>query len=387
MDLSLIVKQLVLNFNLKLDDYLTVNDNTFYEQIISNYSLGFGESYMQGKWKPKIGLDELFYIIGQKNIHNKFRNLSWWLYLSYCKQILTHYIWNPQSLLKSKELVYSHYDLGNELFTEMLDPTMMYSCGYWLKATNLNEAQLDKMELICQKIKITPNMVILDIGCGWGGFEQYVVSKYHVHIKGITISKEQYDYCQTNNKYPNLVDYLLIDYRDLKQSQYQNSFDAVVSIGMFEHVGPLNYSEYMSIVNYVLKDNGLFLLHTIGGNSTRYLGDPWITKYIFKSSVVPSLTGIAKASENLMIIEDVHNFGAYYDKTLMQWYKNFTSQFQVIQAKRITNGKPILDDTFYRMWEYYLLSCAGMFRSRQLQLYQVVLSKGINGVYQRPTIY
>jgi cyclopropane-fatty-acyl-phospholipid synthase len=262
-----------------------------------------------------------------------------------------------------------HYDTGNRLFEIMLDARMNYSCGYWETAAALDEAQEAKLDLICKKLLLKPGMTVLDIGCGWGGFAQWAAEKYDVKVLGITVSQEQVKYarkfCQGLN-----VTIELQDYRDLKET-----FDRIVSIGMFEHVGAKNYLTFMRKVRHCLKPDGLFLLHTIGGNTSVSSTDPWISKYIFPNSMLPSAKQITSAAEGLLVLEDWHSFGQYYDQTLMAWHQNFIQRWDKV--------KDIYDDRFYRMWTYYLLACAGSFRSRRNQLWQMVFSKnGIRGGYQ-----
>jgi len=271
---------------------------------------------------------------------------------------------NLQSKSRSYEVGKKHYDIGNDVYKKMLDKRMVYSCGYWEKAKNLDQAQEAKLDLICKKLNLKKGQRILDIGCGWGSFAKYAAEKYRVKVVGITISKEQVKLAKKLCKgLP--IEIRLQEYRDLNEK-----FDHIVSIGMFEHVGYKNYKTYMKIVSRNLKPNGLFLLHTIGRNTSVTTLVPWVNKYIFQNSMLPSPKQITAAAEGLFVLEDWHNFRADYDKTLMQWYKNFTRNWNKI--------KNSYDDRFYRMWTYYLLSSAGLFRARKGQLWQIVFSK--NGV-------
>ncbi len=215
---------------------------------------------------------------------------------------------------------------------------------------------------------LQPGQRILDIGSGWGGFVKYAAQKYGVSAVGVTISKEQKAYAQ-NSCQGLPVEFRFQDYRLLNEK-----FDHIISIGMFEHVGQKNYQEYMQVARRCLKDGGLFLLHTIGGLQDARDTDPWLGKYIFPNSMLPSLPQITKSCQDSFVIEDVHNFGADYDKTLMAWNKNFQEHWPTFAQK--------YGQTFYRMWQYYLLSCAGLFRARKIELWQVVLSpKGVRGGY------
>jgi cyclopropane-fatty-acyl-phospholipid synthase len=250
----------------------------------------------------------------------------------------------------------------------MLDKRKAYTCGYWKNARNLDEAQEAKLDLVCRKLNLKPGQKILDIGCGWGCFAKFAAEKYGVSVTGVTVSKEQINLGRKLCAgLP--VEMLLQDYRDIK-----GIFDHIVSIGMFEAVGYKNYRSFMKLVSDHLKDNGLFLLHTIGTNVSAKTTDKWIDKYIFPNGMMPSIQQIGAAIEKIFIMEDLHNFGTYYDKTLMAWFENFDNNWSKL--------KPKFDERFYRMWKYYLLMCAGSFRARANQLWQIVLSKkSINDGY------
>ncbi len=248
---------------------------------------------------------------------------------------------------------------------------MIYSCGYWRKASTLEAAQVAKLDLICQKLGLKPGMRLLDIGCGWGGLAKYAAENYGVTVVGITISEKQAhlatEYCKGLP-----IHIQLLDYRDLKD---QEPFDRIASVGMFEHVGYHNYRRFMEIAHQSMKDEGIFLLHCIGNNQTYFSTNEWITKYIFHHGMLPSIVQIASAIEGLFVMEDWHNFGQDYDTTLMSWHENFTQHWESLKAD--------YDERFYRMWVYYLLSSAGAFRSRDIQLWQVVLTKhGLMGGYE-----
>jgi cyclopropane-fatty-acyl-phospholipid synthase len=341
---------------------IRVYNANLYERILTQGSLGLGEAYMDGWWDCD-QLDELFnkiclarlegrVTVDPKTIFNRLLGL----------------VSNRQSKQLAPDLIKWHYDIGNDLYRAMLDKRLTYSCGYWQEANTLDQAQEHKFELICRKLHLLPGQKILDIGCGWGSFMKYAVEKYDVYCVGVTLSEEQLalgkELC---GDLP--IEIRLADYREPHEL-----FDHVVSIGMFEHVGYKNYRQYMKVVRKCLKDNGLFLLHTIGSNKSVITVDAWMGKYIFPESMLPSVKQIANAAEKKLVIEDLHNFGADYDKTLMCWFDNFSNNWETI--------KDNYDDRFFRMWKYYLLSCAGAFRARDNQLWQVVLSKnGVPGGY------
>lgn len=343
---------------------IQVHDDRFFHRVAKSPSLGFGESYMDGWWDCD-RIDECFTKIFESGIEKK-THLTLSKIFTYC----FHSLMNFQTKQKSREVAIKHYNLGNELYEAMLGPTMNYSCGYWKHAVTLDAAQRDKMELICRKLMLSPGMRLLDIGCGWGTLAKYAAEHYGVEVIGVTISEPQREYAAERSKgYP--VTILNIDYRDLPKEQ----FDRIVSVGMFEHVGFKNYRTFMEIVHGSLKKNGIFLLHTIGGNSSYASGDPWMEKYIFPNGMLPSVAQIAQANEELFVMEDWHNFGYDYSSTLMAWHSNFEEHWEKLQG--------MYDDRFRRMWNYYLLTCAGSFRARKNQLWQVVLSKdGVKGGYR-----
>ncbi|KPQ21367.1 cyclopropane fatty acyl phospholipid synthase [Halomonas sp. HL-93] len=334
------------------------------DSALSRGNLGLGESYMNGDWDAE-SLDQFFYRLMRAQLHQRI-NPTQLVYHSLRSRLI-----NRQSAKRAWEVGEKHYDLGNEFYAAMLDKRMTYTCGYWKEATHLDEAQEAKLDLICRKLGLKPGMRVLDIGCGWGSFMAYAAEHYGVECVGLTISKEQAEFGKRLMKSGLPVEFRLQDYRDETEQ-----FDRIVSIGMFEHVGHKNYREYMEVASRCLKDGGLFLLHTIGKNLFSTPSDPWIDKYIFPNGELPTLGQIINASESLFVVEDVHNFGSDYDKTLMAWHANFEANWPAFRGR--------FDDTFYRMWRYYLLSCAGAFRARELQLWQFVLSKqGVVGGYAR----
>jgi cyclopropane-fatty-acyl-phospholipid synthase len=332
---------------------IKVKDPRFYDQILAGGSLALGESYMKGWWESA-ELDELVKRMLRAELKEKLK--SWKDEL----RILQAKLINYQSRIRALQVGKRHYDLGNDLYGAMLDKRMIYSCGYWKNAGNLDEAQEAKLDLICRKLKIEPGMKVLDIGCGWGGTAKFIAEKHKVEVVGVTISKEQAKLARENNRgLP--VEIILADYRSL-----DGKFDRILSIGMFEHVGYKNYPIFIKIVRKLLKDDGLFLLHSIGGNHSSSRIDPWIERYIFPNANLPSTKQLSSAFEKVFVMEDWHNFGPYYDTTLMEWYKNFEKNWPSLQSK--------YGEEFYRMWKYYLLSCAGSFRARYSQLWQVIFS-------------
>ena len=336
---------------------IRVADPRLYQRILMEGSLGFGEAYVEGWWNCE-HLDQLFHRLLSADVDQRIDN---WMKLRFLGEVLRHALFNLQSNRRAFLVGEHHYDIGNDVFAAMLDSTMSYSCGYWHQATTLDEAQRNKLDLICRKLDLQPGERLLDIGCGWGGLARFAAENYGVEVLGITVAKEQQKLARERCAgLPVMIE--LMDYRDLA-----GRFDKVVSVGMFEHVGPKNYKSFFEIVDHLLTDQGLFLLHTIGNYQTTRKLDPWIDKYVFPNGRLPSVTEIASAVEGRFLLEDWHNFGADYDRTLMAWRDNFKRGWPALKDK--------YGERFYRLWTYYLMSCAGYFRSRQGQLWQLVLSK------------
>ncbi len=343
---------------------IQIHNPRFYQRVLSGGSLALGESYMDGWWDCK-RLDEFFDRLLAYRVDQKVRSYKpavlWGIFKAR--------VMNVQSRTRAFIIGKRHYDMGNSLFQAMLDKEMNYSCAYWHKAENLDKAQAGKLDMVCRKIGLQPGMTVLDIGCGWGGFAKYAARKYKANVKGITVSKEQAAYARQQCKGLD-VRIELADYRNLKEK-----FDRVISIGMFEHVGWKNYRTFMEVVCRNLKDDGIFLLHTIARNTGAKSTDPWINAYIFPNSMLPSARQICQAAEGLFVLEDWHSMGRFYDRTLMAWHKNFTRNWNLLKDR--------YDTRFFRMWSYYLLSCAASFRARRNQLWQIVFSKkGIDQVYR-----
>ena len=343
---------------------IQVRNPRVFDRVLRQGSLGFGEAYMDGDWEAE-RLDELFHRLLAADIDQKIQGLT---RMRVLLAIARNLIFNLQSPARAYQVGEQHYDIGNDIYTAMLDPTMSYSCGYWAEADNLDDAQTAKLDLICRKLELEPGQRLLDIGCGWGGLARHAAAHYGVEVTGLTVSKEQQRLAQERcDGLPVRIE--LMDYRDL-----EGTFDRVASVGMFEHVGPKNYDTFFATVDRVMDPAGLFLLHTIGDYHTTNNIDPWIDKYIFPNGKLPSAQRLAAALEPRWIVEDWHNFGQDYDRTLMAWWRNFDAAWPDLA--------PRYGERFYRMWKYYLHACAGMFRARQGQLWQIVLSKR-----GRPAVY
>ncbi|MGG7447211.1 cyclopropane fatty acyl phospholipid synthase [Kosakonia oryzendophytica] len=336
---------------------IQVKNPDFFKRVLQEGSLGLGESYMDGWWDCD-RLDIFFTKVLRAGLESQLPH-----HLKDTLRIAGARLFNLQSKKRAWIVGKEHYDLGNDLFTRMLDPQMQYSCAYWKEADTLDDAQHAKLRLCCEKLQLRPGMRVLDIGCGWGGLAQFMAQNYGVSVVGVTISAEQQKLAQRRCEGLD-VEIRLQDYRDMN-----DQFDRIISVGMFEHVGPKNYATYFSVVDRNLKPDGIFLLHTIGSKRTDHNVDPWIDRYIFPNGCLPSVRQIADASEAHFVLEDWHNFGADYDRTLMAWYTRFLTAWPEIADN--------YSERFKRMFSYYLNACAGAFRSRDIQLWQVVFSRGI----------
>ncbi len=341
-----------------------VNNQEFYKRVITEGELGLGESYMDGWWDCE-SIDEFICRVLKAGLDENIR-----VKFSVAASVIASSVMNPQSRRRAFINGEKHYDLGNDLFISMLDKGLNYSCAYWKDAPDLEKAQENKLDLICRKIHLRPGMRILDIGSGWGAFAKYAAEKYDVSVVGITISGEQLRLARKIcSGLP--VEFRLLDYRDLDEE-----FDRIVSIGMFEHVGSRNYKAFFETVFDCLAPDGLFLLQTIGSTRSEKSINPWTNKYIFPNGMLPSIARIGSAIEGLLVIHDLHNFGPYYDRTLMVWYDNFVRNWEQISKN--------YSKRFFRMWKFFLLSSAGGFRAgTRNQLWQIVMSKsGLPGGYE-----
>ena len=343
---------------------IRVHDEQLYARVFAHGSLGLGEAYMDGWWDAD-DLPGFFTRILTTHLDEHLKTLD-----TLIAHLKARFL-NMQRGQHAFEIGKVHYDLGNDLFKAMLGKRMMYSCGYWAEASNLDEAQEAKLDLICRKLQLKPGMKVLDIGCGWGEALKFASARYGVSGVGITVSNEQAELARELCRgLP--IEIRLQDYRELNEP-----FDSIMSIGMFEHVGGKNYREYFEVARRCLKDGGLFLLHSIGTNQSPGRPDPWIEKYIFPNSMIPAGSQVATALEGLFVVEDWHNFGADYDRTLMAWRANVDAAWPELSKR--------YDERFGRMWRFYLAVSAAVFRSRRDQLWQLTLSPhGVPGGYRVP---
>ncbi len=343
---------------------IRVHDERLFQRLLGHGSLGAGESYMDGWWDCE-QLDEMLTRVVRSRIDERLRSPRA-LLLALSARLI-----NLQSERRAFVVGQQHYDLGDDLYERMLDRRMIYSCAYWVSAATLEEAQEAKLDLVARKIGVRRGMRVLDIGCGWGGAAQFMVERHAASVTGVTVSRNQLQSAQRRCAGLD-AQFRLEDYRSLT-----GNFDAIFSLGMFEHVGVRNYRTYLTKVRELLRPDGLFLLHTIGNDRSSVATDPWIEKYIFPNGQLPSLAQIAAAAEGLWVIEDVHSFGQDYDRTLLQWSANFERRWPELAQR--------YGERFHRMWHFWLLASAANFRARKTQLWQIVLSPhGVPGGYRAP---
>jgi cyclopropane-fatty-acyl-phospholipid synthase len=334
---------------------ITVHDERFFARVLREKNLGLGEAYLDGWWDCR-RTDEFICRILRSQLDVSLKGG-----LKYLPLLLPGIFFNLQSKARAHIIAKHHYNLDNDLFLSFLDSYNQYSCACFEGTSDLNQAQQKKLDLICRKTALVRTDHVLDIGCGWGGFAKYAAETYGCTVTAVNISSEQIRYAvEFCRGLP--VRFLERDYREI-----EGRFDKIVSVGMFEHVGWKNYRTFMRVVHRCLNDNGIFLLHTIGGNASTRSCDPWITKYIFPNGMLPSIAQISRSIEGLFAVEDWHNLGPHYDPTLMAWNGNFQKAWPGLRVR--------YDERFKRMWEYYLLSCAGAFRARSNQVWQIVLTK------------
>jgi cyclopropane-fatty-acyl-phospholipid synthase len=334
---------------------IQVHNPDMFSRVLRQSSLGLGESYMDGWWDCE-AIDQMIYRVLCANLDAKVRG-DWHMALSVLRAQLLNLQTRSRALQVGKEV----YDLGNDLYCAFLDKRLNYTCGYWKDASTLDESQEAKLELVCRKIGLQAGMSVLEFGCGWGSFARYAAEKHGAHVVGLTISREQLTYAREECRgLP--VELLFQDYREA-----QGQYDAVISIGMVEHVGYKNYPTYMKVVNRCLKPDGVALIHAIGSNLTVTQGEPWTNKYIFPNGMLPSIAQLGAAFEPDFVMEDWHNFGPHYDRTLLAWYEKFERAWPTLKDK--------YGERFRRMWRFYLLNSAGAFRARAQQLWQIVLTR------------
>lgn len=335
---------------------LSVQNRDFFGRVLAGGSLAFGESYMDGWWSSP-ALDQCLERLLRADLRHQLERSARLALLK-----LQARVTNMQSLLRSWRVAEAHYGIGNDFYEAMLDKKVMaYTCGYWKDAETLEDAQEAKVDLVCRKLGLKPGMTLLELGCGWGGFAHHAASRYGAAVTSLTNSKEMAALAAARCRGLSVA----IEHKDYRQAS--GLYDRVVAIGIAEHIGPRNYRTLMEVAHRSLKEDGLFLLHTISNNESFLHAVPWVHKYIFPDAVAPSVAQLGRAIERLFVVEDLHNFGPDYAPTLLAWYENFRAAWPRFRDR--------YGERFYRMWSFYLLGSAAVSRSRDAQVFQIVLSR------------
>ena len=355
------------NSNLKI----RLINKSIEKKLFRNPSLHFGEGYMnkeilieEGSIEQLIDLITSCYddFIQHNSVYKIYENFSG--YFKIFQQL--------NEIVKSKQNVAHHYDLKEDLYKLFLDKDMQYSCAYFHNENiSLDQAQIDKKNHIINKLQISENMKVLDIGCGWGGMAIEIAKQTGATVKGITLSENQFATASKRAQEEGLSEKLHFKLQDYRNEN--ENYDRIVSVGMFEHVGIKYFREYLKKTYDLLKDSGVFLLHTIGQRGVPTATSPWIRKYIFPGGYIPSLSDIIHETEKLNInITDIEILRLHYAHTLTHWYKNVQkNKDQIIK---------MFDDRFYRMWEFYLLASKYSFVNMGNVVFQIQISKNINNL-------
>lgn len=339
--------------------------NAFSEiKMMMNPSLHFGESYMNGSL-----------ILEEGNIHDLLKLIfvnsgsnadHWAIKIDKVIRTIRNKIVSGNYIIKSKKNVAHHYDLSDKLYELFLDKDRQYSCAYFNSPNDtLEQAQMNKKELIAKKLLLEEGQNVLDIGSGWGGMASYLSKKSNVKVKGVTLSEEQLAYSKQRkiNESLDQVEYHLQDYRNVNES-----YDRIVSVGMFEHVGTSHYQEFFNKIYELLNKKGVALIHTIGRIDQPTTNDAWIEKYIFPGGYIPALSEVMQRVEKSgLTTTDIQVLKFHYAETLKRWRYNFYDNIDKV--------KELYDEKFCRMWDFYLSSSQASFEESTLVIYQLQLSK------------
>ena len=340
-------------------------------KLFLNPSLYIGEAYMNKELLIEQGSIEDFINLVTNCYDDFVSNNNFYRFYEYLSSIFMSFQQINQ-LVNSKKNVAHHYDIDENLYKLFLDKDMQYSCGYFHNENiSLEQAQKDKKQHIINKLQINESMNILDIGCGWGGMAIEIAKSTGAKVKGITLSENQFKTASERAQKEGLNDkvtFAIQDYRNEKET-----YDRIVSVGMFEHVGIKYFKTYFKKAHDILKDNGVFLLHTIGQRGKPTATSPWIRKYIFPGGYIPSLSEIMKETQKLNInVTDVEILRLHYAHTLSHWYKNVLENKDKIIK--------IFDERFFRMWEFYLLASKYSFVNMGNVVFQIQIAKNINNL-------
>ena len=352
-------------------------------KLILDPELEFPEAYMRNEIIIENGSLKDFLMELVKNLGRQ--EVTTASYISKRFYQLCRFVTNFNLPSKSRKNVEHHYDIGGEKGEKLYDIFLdrkhrLYSCAYWKNDTKtLEDAQQNKIDHIVKKLDIKKGQKILEVGCGWGGMAFEIAKQKNCEVKGISLSKNQINYCKQKAKelkLDNQVSFELADYREI-----DGHYDRIYSVGMFEHVGKKFYKVFFESMNKLLKEDGIFLLHTIGVVDKPTPPNKFINKYIFPGGVCPSFSQIIKPIEKTgLIVSDSETLIRHYDKTLENWLQRFLDKKKEV--------KDLFDEKFIKMWEFYLASCAAAFRYRDLAVFQLQIVKNFQSAHRtRDYIY
>ena len=348
---------------------IRLNDGRILGEIARNPALKFGEGYMDGRVTVEQG--DIYDVIRLAKANSPYGGGNDFLDGSAIARgigAVKHRVDRINMARRSKKNVAHHYDLSDRLYDLFLDRDRQYSCAYWTDPAHetLDQAQLDKKAHIVAKLAIEPGMRVLDIGCGWGGMALYIHAKTGAEVLGVTLSEEQIKVAQRRAEEAGVADkvkFQLIDYRSIV-----GQFDRIVSVGMFEHVGPPQYRTFFRKCRDLLGPEGVMLIHTIGRQGKPSVTDDWTTKYIFPGGYNPALSEIARGYEGLgLLMTDVEVLRLHYAYTLEKWYERTVAAKDAIVA--------LYDERFYRMWQFYLAGADAAFRYGGLINFQLQFAR------------
>ncbi|MEQ8257105.1 MAG: cyclopropane-fatty-acyl-phospholipid synthase family protein [Roseovarius confluentis] len=344
---------------------ITLHDPALPRKIIMAPELAVGEAYMDGTLT--IVDDDLRSFLTLAVSNMAAQGKPWFHRPLDIYRQLSRYINQFNPAKRARANVAHHYDLSGELYDLFLDEDRQYSCAYFARPDmTLEQAQAAKKRHIADKLLLKPGMRVLDIGCGWGGMALTLARDYGAEVVGVTLSKEQHALATRRAAEAGLSDkvkFHLMDYRSVT-----GTFDRIVSVGMFEHVGVPHYREYFRTVHDLLAEDGVALIHTIGQTDEPGATNPWILKYIFPGGYCPSLSEATRAIEvNALHTCDIEVWRLHYAETLRHWYDRFMAN--------IDRVRELYDDRFCRMWRYYLIACEATFRHNSQVVFQFQLSR------------
>ena len=350
---------------------IRLKNKSIERKLFFNPNLYIGEAYMNEELIIEKGTIEEFLNLITNCYEDFISNNKFYKFYEYLSSIFMP-LQQINQLVNSKNNVAHHYDINEDLYKLFLDKDMQYSCAYFHNPNiSLEQAQKDKKEHIIRKLQIDKNMSVLDIGCGWGGMAIEIAKSTGAKVKGITLSENQFKTASERAQKEGLSDkvtFALQDYRNETEK-----YDRIVSVGMFEHVGVKYFKTYLSKANDILKENGVFLLHTIGQRGKPTATSPWIRKYIFPGGYIPSLSEVMKETQKLNInVTDVEVLRLHYAHTLTRWYQNVLENKDKIIK--------MFDQRFFRMWEFYLLASKYSFVNMGNVVFQIQIAKNINNL-------